>query len=108
MPEAILGMVIIMFIGFVIYHSRKEFKDPTLKFLYCLLILYIFLGGYGNSRHTLDIVGFLAGTFFYGISGGFLIPYQIGEAILLALGINEPTHWPNLFIEGPKAHFDLR
>ena len=65
--------------------------------------LYVGLGGYYGGEE--GFWGFVGGAVLHALTGVFMLAHQPMEAILLLLHINEPTRWPNLFIEGPSAHF---
>lgn len=81
--------------------------EKTIKILSKVFVLsfylYVGLGGYYGSED--GFWGFVGGAVLHGLIGVFMLAYQPMEAILLLLHIIEPSGWPNLFIEGPSAHY---
>ena len=104
----VLGGFVFSIGGAMIMRLLVRFKaEKTIKLLSKVLILsfylYVGLGAYYGFEE--GFWGFVGGAVLHAFLGFFMLAHQPVEAILLLLHINEPTGWPNLFIEGPSAHF---
>lgn len=105
----LLGMVVLFIGGALVVRILVRLKaKKTIETLPKILLAYIYLYAGLAGYYTFLDVGFLGGlgaVVLFGLIGLLMLVYQPMEAVLLLLHINEPTAWPNIFIEGPSAHF---
>ena len=105
----LLGMVVLFIGGALVVRILVRLKaKKTMETLYNILpasyFLYVGLAGYYAFLDE-GFGGALGAVMLSGLIGFLMLAYQPMEAVLLLLHINEPTAWPNIFIEGPSAHF---
>jgi hypothetical protein len=90
----------VFFLVLVRYESKAIVNNGILL---CFLF-YVGSSGY-YSGDEFHLGNFIGAVMMSTLTFMFMIPFQVAEAIGITLGLLEPSHWPNIILNGPKAHF---